>query len=85
MTLDAKEAQFASAREKLRSAVLNRDIKAAGAVVRELIAVGATQPEVEGWATSLLDEFDQEEERDIVLDLLDYITGWCSPANRYFP
>jgi hypothetical protein len=54
-------------------------------VVTELLAAGADRARVQEQLEAFrvrLQEQDREDDEDTVLDVLDFVTGWCSPDQR---
>jgi hypothetical protein len=54
-------------------------------VVAELLAAGADRNRVQDRLEAFrvrLREQDRETDEDTVLDVLDFVTGWCSPDQR---
>jgi hypothetical protein len=53
--------------------------------VAELLAAGADRTRVQEQLEAFrgrLREQDREDDEDTVLDVLDFVTGWCSPDQR---
>lgn len=51
----------------------------------ELLAAGADRARVQEQLEAFrvrLQEQDREDDEDTVLDVLDFVTGWCSPDQR---
>jgi hypothetical protein len=64
--------------------------KAIKSFVEELSSEGVSKDEIYGLFEKFLlnlrrEEDFEEEDEDLVLDLMDALTGWCSPQGRLLP
>ena len=75
-------------KSQIEMALLAKEpVTALSEIAREMKASGQSQPEIYAAFNALLQTAQTngvEEQVDAVRDVLDFITGWCSPAAKLF-